>query len=110
MAGALHGVRVLDLSLALGRVLLDEVLMNREADRSNAIVKSVALEFLQIGPVRRCEWLLLRDIHLPVENVQAFDANPGGFLDDSLDRHLFCFEMPIGVSGDAKFNALLAGG
>ena len=73
-------------------------------------MKRVALEFLQIGPVRSCKRLFLRDIHLPVEYVQAFNANLRGFLNDSLDRHLLCFEMPVGVSGDAKFDALRARG
>ena len=101
---------VLDLALPFGRILLYEILMDRQAYRRDAVAECMALQLLQIGAVGCRQRFLFGDVHLPVENVQSFDANLGGFFNYGFDRHLFGFEMPVRVSGDAQFDPFFRSG
>src|SRR6266567_7425078 len=101
---------MIDLLLPLGGVGLDEVLVDRQADRRDAIVKGLAFEFLEISPVLRRQRLAFREVHLLVQDVQALDANLGGLVNDSLDGDLLGFEMPVRVGGNSQLYALLARG
>lgn len=56
------------------------------------------------------ERIALGQVHLAMEDVEAFDANLGGFIDDGFDGDFFGFEMPIGVGGDAELDAFFWGG
>src|ERR1043166_446080 len=99
-------VSMLDLFLPFCRVRLHEVLMNRKADRGDTVAKGVAFELLKVAAVGRRQRLLLGEFHLLVQDVKAFDTDLGSFLDDSFNRDFRWFEMPVGVGGDAEFDAL----
>ena len=92
---------MIDLLLPLGGVGLDEVLVDRKANRCNAIVKGPAFEFLQIRPMLRRQRFSFREVHLLVQNVKALDANLGGLINDCLNGHLLEFEMPVRVGGNS---------
>ena len=40
-----------------------------------------------------------------MENVDALDAELGGFVDDGFDRNAFGAEVPVGIGGDTEFDA-----
>src|ERR1043165_6892847 len=60
--------------------------------------------------MRGGERLFFRQVHLAMKNVEAFDAKFGGFIDHGFDGNFFGFEMPIGIGGDAEFDAFVARG
>jgi len=45
-----------------------------------------------------------------MENIEAFYAELGCFVDYGFNRHFCGFEMPIGISGDAELDALFVRG
>src|SRR5262249_4425536 len=103
-------VRMVDVFLAFSGVRADEVLMNRKANRLDAIAKGVAFELLQIRTVAGAQWVSFRDVHLPMEDVDSFNADLGGFIDNRFDGDALGFKMPVRIRGDGQFNALLGGG
>jgi hypothetical protein len=70
----------------------------------------VSFQFLQVRAVGSRKGFLFGQIHLPMENVEAFDAQFGRLINHSFDWHFFGFEMPIRVSRDTEFDALFARG
>ena len=78
--------------------------MDGKADETDAMPKCVAFQLLQIGAMFRRERSSLRDVHLPMQNVHAVDAERGGFLDHGFDRDLRGAEMPVGVRRDGELN------
>jgi len=99
---------MLDLLPALGGILLDEILVDRKADQVDAVAKGMALELLQVAAMLGCQWLLFRDVHLAVEDIDAADAKLGGFVDDRFDGHLRIAKVPIGVAAQPKLDAFFA--
>src|SRR5581483_1714646 len=103
-AGNAHLVRKFDTVEGMGDVLLadvrvrgDEVLMNGEADQVYPLHEGPPLEILAVGPVFA--------VHLSVQDVHAGRAEFAGLVYDRLDGDLRIAEMPVGVGGDAEFDA-----
>jgi hypothetical protein len=66
----------------------------------------VAFEFLEVAASFVRERFLFRDVHLAMQDVDAFDSQAGGLVNDRLDRNAGGAEVPVGVSGDGKFDTL----
>jgi len=94
--------RVLDLLLTIGGVGIDEILVNRETDKIDSVVESVALQLLQILPVGRGERVVLPHFHLTVHDIHTFNAQGGGFVRHRLNRNLGRPEVPIRIAGNRK--------
>ena len=60
--------------------------------------------------MRSREWFSFRQVHLPMEDVEPFNAYLGRFVDDRFNGDFFSFEMPIGIGGNAKLDALFVRG
>jgi hypothetical protein len=62
---------------------LDEVLVDRERDQFNPVSERVPLQLAQVRPVPRGERLFFRDVHLPVQNVDAIHTELGRHMDSA---------------------------
>ena len=87
-------LRVVDVLLPLGRVGMHEVLVDREHGQGEAVAEGRLLEAVHVG--RR----LVR--HLPVQDLDALEAEGRRLLDHLLDRVLLRLEVPVGVGGDRE--------
>src|SRR5262245_9262324 len=72
--------------------------MDREEEKINAVGEGYPLQVVQI--------LLLFALHLPVQNLDAVEAKPGGVLYDFINRVFYLVEMPIGVGRNAYADGL----
>jgi hypothetical protein len=97
---------VFDLLPAVFGVGVDEILMDREADEVDALAEGVAFKCLQVGSMFAGEGSLFGDIHLTVEDIDAFDAEGSCLVDDGFDGDPCRAEVPVGVGGDSEFEAL----
>ena len=65
----------------------DKALVNRQACKRDAVYEGMALESLNVCVVFA--------FHLAMKNVDAFDANAGGFIYYRADRKLLFRKVPI---------------
>lgn len=105
---ALFGV--LDFDGELGGVGLHETLMGRHAADRETVAKGVALQAVEVAAARSVERGTLGNRHLPVENIDALDAELGGAVHDGFDGDLGRLEMPIRIRRDAEFHAFAGRG
>jgi len=96
--------RVLDLATAERGIGIDEVLVDREADEVYAVTERVTFQVLQISAMLGGERGAFGQVELAVEDIDAGDAERGGFFDGGFDGHLGAAEMPERVGGDAELD------
>src|SRR5206468_12077454 len=81
------------------RLGVHEVLVRGNADQVDAVCEGETLEFVAIGAAGGIERRLFLEVHLPMENVHALDADRRGFLDHGFNRNFGRTEMPVRVGG-----------
>jgi hypothetical protein len=95
-------LRVVDRGLALRRVGRHEVLVNREHRQRQPVDERRSLELVEVG--RRLA------VHLPVEQLDAVEAEAGRLFDDLLDGVLLLLEVPVGIGRHREPDRARGGG
>ena len=101
-------VRVLDVLADNFRFRTDKILVGREADQIDPVREGEAFQPVAISASRGVERRLFLEVHLPVQNVHSADADAGGFLDHRFDGNFRRTEMPVGISGNAELDVVVA--
>jgi len=105
---ALFGV--LNLASDFGGVGAEKGLVGGEADQVDAVAETLAFELLQVRAMAVGERLPLGDVHLPVQNIHAGNAEVGGLINDRFDRNFRVAKMPVRIGAQAQLYWWFAGG
>ena len=95
-------LRVIHGGLPLRRVGRHEVLVDREHGQGQPVLEGGLLERVHVDGCLA--------VHLPVEQLDAVEAEAPGLFDDLLHRVLLLFEVPVRVGRDREADTPRRGG